>query len=557
MSTEITNHFIDNIIQEDLKNGMEKIATRFPPEPNGFLHIGHAKSIILNYTLAKKYGGTFFLRFDDTNPTKEKDVFVQSIVEDVKWLGCQWDGEVRYASSYFDQFFEAAIALIEKGKAYVCDLSYEEMKLYRGTLTEIGKESPYRNRSVEENLKLFMAMKEGKFKDGECTLRAKIDMSSPNLNMRDPVLYRISHSSHHQTGDKWCIYPMYDFAHPLEDAIEGITHSICTLEFEDHRPLYDWVISEVSEKLNFPSRPQQIEFARLEIKNAITSKRKLKKLVDEGLVDGWDDPRLPTISGLRRRGYTKESLHKFCQAIGVAKTNSVVDLAMLTHALREDLNQKSPRTMAVLDPLKLTITNYPENQVEWLEAEVNPNDITQGMVRIPFSKYLYIEKEDFREEANKKYHRLKPGAEVRLKHGYIIRCESFLKDEVTGEILEVFCTYDERSKSGSGLPEAERKIKGTIHWISAQHAKDAEVHLFGNLINLEDETEDIIEAFNQNSMITLKDVKVSQEVFDDQKNTTYQFLRKGYFTKDCKAISKGKLIFNETVSLKDSFKAGV
>lgn len=557
MSTEITNHFIDNIIQEDLKNGMEKIATRFPPEPNGFLHIGHAKSIILNYTLAKKYGGTFFLRFDDTNPTKEKDVFVQSIVEDVKWLGCQWDGEVRYASSYFDQFFEAAITLIEKGKAYVCDLSYEEMKLYRGTLTEIGKESPYRNRSVEENLKLFMAMKEGKFKDGECTLRAKIDMSSPNLNMRDPVLYRISHSSHHQTGDKWCIYPMYDFAHPLEDAIEGITHSICTLEFEDHRPLYDWVISEVSEKLNFPSRPQQIEFARLEIKNAITSKRKLKKLVDEGLVDGWDDPRLPTISGLRRRGYTKESLHKFCQAIGVAKTNSVVDLAMLTHALREDLNQKSPRTMAVLDPLKLTITNYPENQVEWLEAEVNPNDITQGMVRIPFSKYLYIEKEDFREEANKKYHRLKPGAEVRLKHGYIIRCESFLKDEVTGEILEVFCTYDERSKSGSGLPEAERKIKGTIHWISAQHAKDAEVHLFGNLINLEDETEDIIEAFNQNSMITLKDVKVSQEVFDDQKNTTYQFLRKGYFTKDCKAISKGKLIFNETVSLKDSFKAGV
>lgn len=557
MSTEITNHFIDNIIQEDLKNGMEKIATRFPPEPNGFLHIGHAKSIVLNYTLAKKYGGTFFLRFDDTNPTKEKDIFVQSIVEDVKWLGCQWDGEVRYASSYFDQFFEAAIVLIEKGKAYVCDLSYEEMKLYRGTLTEIGKESPYRNRSIEENLKLFMAMKEGKFKDGACTLRAKIDMSSPNLNMRDPVLYRISHSSHHQTGDKWCIYPMYDFAHPLEDAIEGITHSLCTLEFEDHRPLYDWVITEVSEKLHFPSQPQQIEFARLEIKNAITSKRKLKKLVDEGLVDGWDDPRLPTISGLRRRGYTKESLHKFCQAIGVSKTNSVVDPAMLTHALREDLNQKAPRTMAVLNPLKLTITNYPENQVEWLEAEVNPNDATQGMVQIPFSKYLYIEKEDFREEANKKYHRLKPGAEVRLKHGYIIRCESFLKDEATGEILEVFCTYDERSKSGSGLPEAERKIKGTIHWISAQHAKDVEVHLFGDLINLENEAEDIVEAFNRDSMVVLKEVKVSQEVFDDQNNTTYQFLRRGYFTKDKKAVSEGKLIFNETVSLKDSFKAGV
>lgn len=557
MSTEITNHFIDNIIQEDLKNGMEKIATRFPPEPNGFLHIGHAKSIVLNYTLAKKYGGTFFLRFDDTNPTKEKDIFVQSIIEDVKWLGCQWDGEVRYASSYFDQFFEAAIALIEKGKAYVCDLSYEEMKLYRGTLTEIGKESPYRNRSIEENLKLFMAMKEGKFKDGACTLRAKIDMSSPNLNMRDPVLYRISHSSHHQTGDKWCIYPMYDFAHPLEDAIEGITHSLCTLEFEDHRPLYDWVITEVSEKLHFPSQPQQIEFARLEIKNAITSKRKLKKLVDEGLVDGWDDPRLPTISGLRRRGYTKESLHKFCQAIGVSKTNSVVDPAMLTHALREDLNQKAPRTMAVLNPLKLTITDYPENQVEWLEAEVNPNDATQGMVQIPFSKYLYIEKEDFREEANKKYHRLKPGAEVRLKHGYIIRCESFLKDEATGEILEVFCTYDERSKSGSGLPEAERKIKGTIHWISAQHAKDVEVHLFDDLINLENEAEDIVEAFNRDSMVVLKEVKVSQEVFDDQNNTTYQFLRKGYFTKDKKAVSEGKLIFNETVSLKDSFKAGV
>ena len=557
MSTEITNHFIDNIIQEDLKNGMEKIATRFPPEPNGFLHIGHAKSIVLNYTLAKKYGGTFFLRFDDTNPTKEKDIFVQSIVEDVKWLGCQWDGEVRYASSYFDQFFEAAIVLIEKGKAYVCDLSYEEMKLYRGTLTEIGKESPYRNRSIEENLKLFMAMKEGKFKDGACTLRAKIDMSSPNLNMRDPVLYRISHSSHHQTGDKWCIYPMYDFAHPLEDAIEGITHSLCTLEFEDHRPLYDWVITEVSEKLHFPSQPQQIEFARLEIKNAITSKRKLKKLVDEGLVDGWDDPRLPTISGLRRRGYTKESLHKFCQAIGVSKTNSVVDPAMLTHALREDLNQKAPRTMAVLNPLKLTITDYPENQVEWLEAEVNPNDATQGMVQIPFSKYLYIEKEDFREEANKKYHRLKPGAEVRLKHGYMIRCESFLKDEATGEILEVFCTYDERSKSGSGLPEAERKIKGTIHWISAQHAKDVEVHLFDDLINLENEAEDIVEAFNRDSMVVLKEVKVSQEVFDDQNNTTYQFLRKGYFTKDKKAVSEGKLIFNETVSLKDSFKAGV
>lgn len=551
---EFTTHFIDNIIQNDLENGLDKIATRFPPEPNGFLHIGHAKSIVLNHSLAKRYGGTFRLRFDDTNPTKEDETYVKSIIEDVKWLVDGWDGDICYASNYFDTFFEAAIALIKKGKAYVCDLSAEQMREYRGTLTEKGKESPYRMRSIEENLSLFLEMKEGKFADGARTLRAKIDMASPNLNMRDPVLYRIAHASHHQTGDKWVIYPMYDFAHPLEDAIEGITHSICTLEFEDHRPLYDWILDELEGEIAFPSRPKQIEFARLELKNAITSKRKLKKLVDEGLVDGWDDPRLPTISGLRRRGYTKRAIFNFCQAIGVAKTNSIVDPAMLTHALREDLNQIAPRTMAVLRPLKLTITNYPEDKVEWLKAEVNPHDESKGSVDIAFSKHLYIEQEDFREEANKKYHRLKPGAEVRLKHAYIIKCEDFIKDEVTGEVIEVLCTYDEKSKSGSGLPEAERKVKGTIHWISQTHAKDVEVHLLGELINPEVESDDILACFNQASLEVLKSAKVSPALLEANEGEAYQFLRKGYFTLDSKAKKEGRLVFNETVSLKDSFK---
>lgn len=551
---EFITHFIDNIIQNDLENGLDKIATRFPPEPNGFLHIGHAKSIVLNHSLAKRYGGTFRLRFDDTNPTKEDETYVKSIIEDVKWLVDGWDGDICYASNYFDTFFEAAIALIKKGKAYVCDLSAEQMREYRGTLTEKGKESPYRMRSIEENLSLFLEMKEGKFADGARTLRAKIDMASPNLNMRDPVLYRIAHASHHQTGDKWVIYPMYDFAHPLEDAIEGITHSICTLEFEDHRPLYDWILDELEGEIAFPSRPKQIEFARLELKNAITSKRKLKKLVDEGLVDGWDDPRLPTISGLRRRGYTKRAIFNFCQAIGVAKTNSIVDPAMLTHALREDLNQIAPRTMAVLRPLKLTITNYPEDKVEWLKAEVNPHDESQGSVDIAFSKHLYIEQEDFREEANKKYHRLKPGAEVRLKHAYIIKCEDFIKDEVTGEVIEVLCTYDEKSKSGSGLPEAERKVKGTIHWISQTHAKDVEVHLLGELINPEVESDDILACFNQASLEVLKSAKVSPALLEANEGEAYQFLRKGYFTLDSKAKKEGRLVFNETVGLKDSFK---
>lgn len=551
---EITNHFIDNIIQTDLENGMEKIATRFPPEPNGFLHIGHAKSIVLNHSLARRYGGTFRLRFDDTNPTKEDDVYVKSIIEDVKWLVDSWDGDICYASSYFETFYQAALVLIKKGKAYVDDLSAEEMRDYRGTLTEPGKDSPYKNRSIEENLVLFQDMRAGKYPDGSHTLRAKIDMSSPNLNMRDPVLYRIAHASHHQTKDEWPIYPMYDFAHPLEDAIEGITHSICTLEFEDHRPLYDWVLDEVAGELDFPSRPRQIEFARLELKNAITSKRKLKKLVDEGLVDGWDDPRLPTISGLRRRGYTKKAIFNFCQAIGVAKTNSTVDPAMLTHALREDLNQIAPRTMAVLRPLKLTITNYPEDKVEWLKAEVNPHCAEDGFLDIPFSKTLYIEQEDFREEANKKYHRLKPGAEVRLKHAYIIKCEGFVKDEVTGEILEVLCTYDEKSKSGSGLPEAERKVKGTIHWISASHAHNAEVHLLGELIDSEVESDDILDCFNKNSLEILTEAKIDKSLLDAEVGKAYQFLRKGYFTRDSKANEEDRLVFNETVGLKDSFK---
>lgn len=551
---EVSNHFIDNIIQSDLKNGLEKIATRFPPEPNGFLHVGHAKSIVLNHSLAKRYGGTFRLRFDDTNPTKEDDTYVKSIIEDVSWLVDGWDGDICYASSYFETFYKAALVLIKKGKAYVDDLSAEEMREYRGTLTEVGKNSPYRDRSIEENLILFQEMRDGKYPDGMRTLRAKIDMSSPNLNMRDPVLYRIAHASHHQTGDLWPIYPMYDFAHPLEDAIEGITHSICTLEFEDHRPLYDWVLDEVSPELSFPSRPRQIEFARLELKNAITSKRKLKKLVDEGLVDGWDDPRLPTISGLRRRGYTKKAIQNFCQAIGVAKTNSVVDPAMLTHALREDLNQIAPRTMAVLRPLKLTIINYPENAVEWLEAEVNPHDESKGRIEIPFSKHLYIEQEDFREEANKKYHRLKPGAEVRLKHAYIVKCEDFIKDEKTGEVIEVLCSYDEKSKSGSGQPEAERKVKGTIHWISSAHAYDAEVHLLGELIDTEIESDDILECFNKASLEVLSNVKVSESLLEAEVGVAYQFLRKGYFTRDCKAKEEGRLVFNETVGLKDSFK---
>ncbi len=550
----IGTNFIENIINRDLQAGMGEIYTRFPPEPNGYLHIGHAKSIFLNFGLAEKYEGRCNLRFDDTNPAKEEDEYVQAIIDNVRWLGGEWDGDVRYASDYFPAFYRLAECLIEQGLAYVDDQDADTIRTTRGTLTEPGVESPYRNRSVEENLTLFRAMKSGEFADGEKVLRAKIDMSSPNMNMRDPVLYRISHMSHHRSGDTWCIYPMYDYAHPLEDAIEGITHSICTLEFEDHRPLYIWFIEHLKDEPELKSRPQQIEFARLEIENTMTSKRKLKKLVDEGLVDGWDDPRLPTISGLRRRGYTPEALKDFCGRIGVAKTNSLVEAEYLTHCLREDLNRRAPRAMAVLRPLKLTITNYPEDQIEWLIGDVNPNDPSAGTYEIPFGKNLYIEQEDFREEANKKYHRLKPGKEVRLKHAYIIRCDDFIKDPQTGEVIEVLCSYDPQTKSG--MPDADRKVKGTLHWVEAGHAVDAEVRLFSNLLQEDaDPSADITERFNSDSLTVLPGVKLEPVLKDAQPGIVYQFLRKGYFCLDRRYTTPEAPVFNETVSLKDGFKA--
>lgn len=549
-----STNFIEAIIEEDIANGMTNIHTRFPPEPNGYLHIGHAKAIFLNFGLAEKYHGKCNLRFDDTNPLKEEDEYVRSIIEDVRWLGGQWDGDVRYASNYFETFYRLAERLIEKGVAYVDEQDADTIRETRGTLTSPGTESPWRNRSIEENLKIFREMRDGVYEDGSRVLRAKIDMTSPNMNMRDPVLYRILHADHHNTGDKWCIYPMYDYAHPLEDAIEGITHSICTLEFEDHRPLYDWVIDHLKDEPELLSVPQQIEFARLEIENTMTSKRRLKKLVDGGYVDGWDDPRMPTISGLRRRGYTPEALSDFCSRIGVAKTNSVVEQEYLTHCLREDLNKRAPRTMAVLRPLKLTIENYPENEIEWLEAEVNPNDPSAGTYNIPFGKHLYIEQEDFREEANKKYHRLKPGKEVRLKHAYIIKCEDYVKDPETGEILEVICSYDPQTKSG--MPDANRKVKGTLHWIEASHAIDAKVRLFGDLLDSEkDPSLDVVERFNHDSLTELENVKVEPGMREVKPGVGYQFMRNGYFCIDSRYSSAEMPVFNETVSLKDGFKA--
>lgn len=544
------SNFIQNEINDDLKNGRysEGIHTRFPPEPNGYLHIGHAKSICLNFGLAQQYGGMCNLRFDDTNPVKEDVEYVDSIQADVKWLGFSWDKRMYYASDYFEKLYEFAVQLIKNGKAYVDDSNAEEIRAMRGTLTEAGKESPYRNRSVEENLALFEAMKQGEFADGEKVLRAKIDMASPNINMRDPVIYRIAHATHHRTGDAWCIYPMYDFAHPLSDAIEGITHSICTLEFEDHRPLYDWCLESLGFDVN--TRPRQIEFARLNLTNTVTSKRKLRQLVEEGYVAGWDDPRMPTISGLRRRGYTPAALRNFCSEVGVAKANSLVDVAMLEHCIRDDLNNNADRIMAVLHPLKVVITNYPEGKKEYMLAENHP---TKGGHRyMPFSRELYIEQEDFMEDAPKKFFRLKPEGEVRLKHGYIIKCEEVIKD-AEGKVVELHCTYDPDSKTGGAT--ANRKVKGTIHWVSAADALEAEVRLYDYLIETDEKGEvpaDFLNAVNKNSLEVLHHVMVEPSAALTAEGTHYQFLRQGYYVVD-KDSTPDHLVFNRVVGLKDSW----
>ena len=549
MAEAISSNFIYNIIDEDLKSGKhpEGIHTRFPPEPNGYLHIGHAKSICLNFGTAEKYAGLCNLRFDDTNPTKEDTEYVDSIQEDIKWLGFSWGDRRYYASDYFEKLYEYACALIKQGLAYVDDLTAEEIRAYRGTLTEPGKESPCRNRSVAENLALFERMKAGEFPDGSRVLRAKIDMASPNITMRDPVIYRIAHAVHHRTGDAWCIYPMYDFAHPLSDAIENITHSLCTLEFEDHRPFYDWLLEVLGFDKN--TRPRQIEFARLNVTNTITSKRKLRQLVEEGHVRGWDDPRMPTISGLRRRGYTPASIRDFCERIGVAKSNSTVDVAMLEHCVREDLNEHAARVMAVLHPLKVVLTNYPEDKSEELLAENHP---TRGGKRyVPFSRELYIEREDFMEEPPKKFFRLRPGGEVRLKHAYIIKCEEVVKDE-KGEITELRCTYDPESKSGGSA--ANRKVKGTLHWVSANDALDAEVRLYDYLLKTDDEetTADFIASLNPHSLEVIEGAKVEPSLARTAEGTHYQFLRTGYFVVD-KDTRPDRLVFNRVVGLKDSW----
>ncbi len=547
---EESKNFIEQIIEKDLADGVyDHITTRFPPEPNGYLHIGHAKSILLNSGLAKKYNGTFNLRFDDTNPTKEKTEFVESIRADVDWLGADYRDEVFFASNYFEQMYEAAVKLIRKGKAYVCDLSAEEIREYRGTLTEAGKESPYRNRSVEENLKLFEEMKEGKYEDGTKVLRARIDMASPNMNMRDPVIYRVAHMHHHNTGDKWCIYPMYDFAHPIEDAIEGVTHSICTLEFEDHRPLYEWVVRE----LEYPQPPKQIEFAKLYLTNVITGKRYIKKLVEDGIVDGWDDPRLVSLSALRRRGFTPESIRMFVELCGVSKSNSSVDYAMLEYCIREDLKLKRSRVMAVLDPIKLIIDNYPEDQVEYFEVMNNQENEELGTRKVPFSRELYIEREDFMEEPPKKYFRLFPGNEVRLMNAYFVKCESFVKDE-NGNVTEIHCTYDPETRSGSGF--TGRKVKGTIHWVSAAHTVEAEVRLYENIVDEEKGklNEDGSLNLNPNSLTVLEKCYIEPSVQDAQAYDSFQFVRNGYFCVDAKDSSKEHPVFNRIVSLKSSFK---
>ena len=553
----VSKNFIEQIIEKDLAEGhCQVVKTRFPPEPNGYLHIGHAKSILLNYGLAVKYGGKFNMRFDDTNPTKEREEFVESIKKDIAWLGADWEDRLYFASDYFPQMYENAVKLIKKGKAYVCDLTADEIRAYRGTLTEPGKNSPYRDRSVEENLRLFEEMKEGKYADGEKVLRAKIDMASPNINMRDPVIYRVAHMTHHRTGDKWCIYPMYDFAHPIEDAIEGITHSICTLEFEDHRPLYDWVVIECGYKNSPEESPKQIEFAKLYLTNVITGKRYIKKLVEEGIVDGWDDPRLVSLSALRRRGYTPESIKKFVELVGVAKANSSVDYAMLEYCIRDDLRLKKSRIMAVLDPIKLVIDNYPEGQVEYLDAPNNLENPELGSRRIAFERELYIEREDFMEEPPKKYYRLFPGNEVRLMNAYFVKCNSFVKDE-NGNVVEVHCTYDPETKSGSGFEG--RKVKGTIHWVPVHHCVNATVKLYENLVDEEKGVynEDGTMNINPNSLTVVDNCYVEESVKDAKPLESFQFVRNGFFcvdSKDGKPVDENRLVFNRIVSLKSSFK---
>lgn len=546
-----SKNFIEQEIDKDLAEGVyDTVCTRFPPEPNGYLHIGHAKSIILNYGLAKEYGGRFNMRFDDTNPTKEKSEFVESILNDIKWLGADWEDRLFFASDYFEQMYEGAVKLIKKGKAYVSDLSADEIREYRGTLTEPGKKDPYSDRSVEENLELFENMKKGVYPDGSKVLRAKIDMSSSNINMRDPILYRVAHMTHHNTGDKWCIYPMYDFAHPIEDAIEGITHSICTLEFEDHRPLYDWVVRE----LEYPHPPRQIEFAKMYLTNVVTGKRYIKKLVEDGIVDGWDDPRLVSIAALRRRGFTPESIRMFVELCGISKANSSADYAMLEYCLREDLKLKKSRMMAVLDPIKLVIDNYPEGQSEMLTAANNMENPELGTHEVPFERELYIEREDFMEEPPKKYFRLFPGNEVRLMHAYFVKCVGFEKDE-EGNVTVVHCTYDPETKAGSGF--SGRKVKGTIHWVPVHSALKAEARLYENIVDEEKgvyNEEDGSLNLNPNSLTVLKNCYIEPGIQGAKAYDSFQFVRNGFFCVDYKDSTEEKLVFNRIVSLKSSFK---
>lgn len=549
MSEVESRNFIEQIIDKDLAEGVyDNVHTRFPPEPNGYLHIGHAKSILLNYGLAQKYHGKFNMRFDDTNPTKEKEEFVESIKADVVWLGADWEDRLFFASNYFDQMYEAAVKLIQKGKAYVSDLSADQIREYRGTLTEAGKEDPFASRSIEENLQLFTEMRDGKYADGEKVLRARIDMASPNMNMRDPVIYRVAHMTHHNTGDKWCIYPMYDFAHPIEDAIEGVTHSICTLEFEDHRPLYEWVVRE----LQYPHPPKQIEFAKLYLTNVVTGKRYIKKLVEQNIVDGWDDPRLVSIAALRRRGFTPESLRMFVDLCGISKANSSVDYAMLEYCIREDLKLKCSRMMAVLNPVKLIIDNYPDNQTEMLTAPQNLENEALGSREIPFSREIYIEREDFMEEPPKKYFRLFPGNEVRLMNAYFVTCTGCVKDE-NGEVVEVHCTYDPASKGGNS-PDG-RKVKGTIHWVPVKEAVKAEVRLYENIIDEEKGVynEDGSLNLNPNSLTVLKECYLEPALMTAKAYESFQFVRNGFFCVDCKDSKEGALVFNRIVSLKSSF----
>ena len=553
----VSKNFIEQFIDQDIEEGHCKtVHTRFPPEPNGYLHIGHAKSILLNSGLAQKYNGKFNLRVDDTNPTKEKTEFVEAIKADIKWLGADWEDRLFFASDYFDQMYEAAVKLIKKGKAYVSDLSADEIREYRGTLTEPGKEDPAGSRSVEENLALFEDMKNGKFADGEKVLRARIDMTSSNINMRDPVIYRVAHMTHHRTGDKWCIYPMYDFAHPLEDAIEGITHSICTLEFEDHRPLYNWVIDEVGKDM-IPDKdempPRQIEFAKLYLTNVVTGKRYIKRLVEEGIVDGWDDPRLVSIAALRRRGFTPESLKMFVELCGISKANSSVDYAMLEYCIREDLKMKRPRMMAILDPVKVVIDNYPEGETEYLEVVNNLENEELGVRKVPFSRELYIDREDFMEEPPKKYFRMFPGNEVRLMNAYFVTCNSFVKDE-NGVVTEIHCTYDPASKGGNS-PDG-RKVKGTIQWVSAAQAVPAEIRLYENIVDEEKGVynEDGSLNLNPNSLTVLKNCVVEENLKDAKAYDSFQFVRQGFFCVDAKDSTADHLVFNRIVSLKSSFK---